>query len=325
MLSLIASLSLQDYLTQLDVISNDYQPSLLRLRLSGFAGSTSLACWIVLILPQLVEQWRLKSAEGIAPLFLILWSIGDILNFIGSIWAGLLPQVVLLGAWFTVADMCTLGFYYYFTYVYPKKYKIHHEGQGHDEETPLLSESVSGTTHTTITGRTKSHSSRKSSRRRSSVIEDIVLEPKEHSIFVRYIIPLSIVFLAGGIGYFCSSPATSIPDDDDNKPEKKIAMGAQICGYLSAFLYLSARLPQIHQNWKKKSCKGLSLLFFMFSTLGNITYGLSILFYRSDWDYIILNSSWLLGSLGTIAEDLVIFVQFYAYREKSDDVFHEEG
>ncbi|KAG7832786.1 hypothetical protein KL943_004727 [Ogataea angusta] len=52
----------------------------------------------------------------------------------------------------------------------------------------------------------------------------------------------------------------------------------------------------------------------MFSTLGNVTYGLQILFYRSDWDYVVLNSSWLLGSLGTIAEDLVIFAQFYMYR-----------
>ncbi|KAH3670709.1 hypothetical protein OGAPHI_001224 [Ogataea philodendri] len=261
----------------MDLLSST--PSLLRTQLSGVAGSVSLACWLVLLLPQLIEQWRLKSAEGISPLFLILWTLGDILNLVGALWAGLLPQVVLLAAWFTFADGFTLAFYYYFTYIYPKRLS--------QEQAPLLGQT---------------------SRRKSSTLDDVVLQPQNHSIFVKYILPLLAVFAAGFIGFLCSSPPKEQPDTE-------MALGAQICGYLSALLYLSARLPQIAQNYTKKSCKGLSLLFFMLSTFGNITYGLQILFYRSDWDYIVLNSSWLLGSLGTILEDAVIFVQFYMYRD----------
>ena len=57
-------------------------------------GSTSLACWIVLLMPQLIEQWRLKSAEGIAIGFITIWFMGDIFNLIGALWAKLLPEVI---------------------------------------------------------------------------------------------------------------------------------------------------------------------------------------------------------------------------------------
>jgi hypothetical protein len=38
--------------------------------------------------------------------------------------------------------------------------------------------------------------------------------------------------------------------------------------------------------------------------------------YRWDYDYLILNMSWLLGSLGTIFEDMLILSQFYMYRDQ---------
>jgi len=58
---------------------------------------------------------------------------------------------------------------------------------------------------------------------------------------------------------------------------------------------------------------GLALLFFLLSLMGNLTYGLSILCHSMERDYIMTNLPWLIGSLGTIAEDVVIFVQFKLY------------
>lgn len=93
----------------------------------------------------------------------------------------------------------------------------------------------------------------------------------------------------------------------------------------------SARTPQIYKNWAEKSCEGklldlisslrasadttlgLALLFFLLSLMGNLTYGLSILCHSMERDYIMTNLPWLIGSLGTIAEDVVIFVQFKLY------------
>lgn len=62
---------------------------------------------------------------------------------------------------------------------------------------------------------------------------------------------------------------------------------------------------------------GLALLFFMLSMSGNLTYGVSLVAYSQDEKYLMNALPWLVGSLGTIAEDLVIFIQFRLY-EKYD-------
>jgi hypothetical protein len=47
--------------------------------------------------------------------------------------------------------------------------------------------------------------------------------------------------------------------------------------------------------------------------MGNATYGLGILCHSLERDYLITNTPWLIGSLGTMAEDAIIFVQFRMY------------
>jgi len=91
----------------------------------------------------------------------------------------------------------------------------------------------------------------------------------------------------------------------------------------------SARLPQIWKNYCEKSCEGLSLLFFVLSVLGNLAYGAGvspslyisqclmltaqILCHSTEKNYILTNLPWLIGSLGTMVEDVMIFVQFHLY------------
>ena len=117
----------------------------------------------------------------------------------------------------------------------------------------------------------------------------------------------------------------------------------QIFGYLCAILYLGSRVPQILLNYRRKSTEGVSMLFFLFACVGNLTYVLSIFAYEpacakrsgaieplstvgrgaycedGEWArqygrYILLNTSWLVGSAGTLLLDLGIFVQFWIYR-----------
>ncbi|CAI5759009.1 unnamed protein product [Candida verbasci] len=269
-----------------------------RSKISGVMGSTSLACWIVLLMPQLIEQWRLKSVEGIAIGFISIWFLGDLFNAIGAIWAHLLPEVIFLAIWFCIADSLMIFSYFYYTKIYHKKHLHHHHGHHHqhshgenEEHRPLI-------------------------RRRSSTLTDIALEPEYHSIFVKYILPIIFVISCGFIGYFLNGSKDQV-DKPIDSPHDVISFGPQVMGYCSAILYLGARIPQIIQNYQRKSVHGLSLLFFLFSTLGNLTYAGQILFYRSDLKYVVLNLSWLLGSIGTIVEDAIIFIQFYIYRENS--------
>lgn len=61
---------------------------------------------------------------------------------------------------------------------------------------------------------------------------------------------------------------------------------------------------------------GLALLFFLLSLTGNLTYGASLVSYSQDGAYLVKALPWLLGSLGTIAEDAIIFIQFQLYSAK---------
>ena len=101
-------------------------------------------------------------------------------------------------------------------------------------------------------------------------------------------------------------------------------LGASLLGYGSALLYLGARVPQIVKNQRERSCDGLSLLFFLLSLLGNATYGAGILCHSLEEEYVWTNLPWLIGSLGTMVEDLVIFAQFRAFGE-GDAEEREEG
>ncbi|KAJ2405597.1 hypothetical protein GGF41_007050, partial [Coemansia sp. RSA 2531] len=87
----------------------------------------------------------------------------------------------------------------------------------------------------------------------------------------------------------------------------------QILGYISALLFLGARIPQLAKNYRKQSCEGLSIGMFMFSILGNTAFTLSLLLHSLDNDYLLANIPWIIGSTGTLVFDLAIFYQFHLY------------
>lgn len=111
----------------------------------------------------------------------------------------------------------------------------------------------------------------------------------------------------------------------------------QVFGYICAVLYLGSRVPQLLLNWRRKSTEGISMLFFLFACIGNLTYVLSIFAYdpsiachkpgkcRDGEDeamygrYILVNLSWLLGSFGTLLLDAAVFVQYFLYRKDDED------
>jgi uncharacterized protein with PQ loop repeat len=273
----------------------------LRAAIANVAGSTSLACWIVLLLPQLIEQWRTKSADGISIGFLVIWALGDIANLLGALWAKLLPEVILLALWYCIADTMLIISWWYYKNNNSKEVVEDEEGQ-EDPTQPLLNRRNSAAAH-----QHEHHD-------HDTLTEAIEETTEQGSVFTRIILPILFVIAAGILGFVLSSGSGEQPE-----PSTDLDMGPQILGYISAFLYLGARIPQIIQNHRRRSVYGLSLLFFIFSTMGNLTYALQILIYRYDSKWIILNLSWLLGSLGTIFEDVVIFIQFYIYNGGVED------
>ncbi len=82
--------------------------------ISGITGSISVACWIVVFSPQIVENYRRTSAEGLSLAFLIIWLAGDVFNVLGSMFQQVLPTKLILAVYYTVADIILIGQVFYY-------------------------------------------------------------------------------------------------------------------------------------------------------------------------------------------------------------------
>lgn len=147
--------------------------------------------------------------------------------------------------------------------------------------------------------------------------------------------------LSRGYGGGGGGDADPTGPDHDGAGRPEFDLWGQVFGWLCALLYLGSRLPQLLLNWRRKSTEGVSMLFFLFACLGNLTYVLSIMAYDpgcsdggGDDDaapcgpgeaagvygrYVLVNLSWLAGSFGTLLLDMGIFVQFFIYSTGRDE------
>jgi uncharacterized protein with PQ loop repeat len=328
--------------------------------LSGICGSISIACWVVVFSPQIIENFSRSSADGLSVVFLIVWLAGDVFNVLGSILQGVLPTMVILAVYYTLADIVLLAqVFYYRGFTISDSVKKPEE-DSHDvpnsETRPLLSN-----------GPRSDHLETDSSERRSSSISALRRHLSDHTVDGTHLSPATplidapkprdppalanlkptstfqsvlfntfailIVIAAGVLGWYIAQRSHKHHNIKGSEPKPfEFDLWGQIFGYLCAALYLGSRVPQLLLNYRRKSTEGVSLLFFLFACIGNLTYDMSIfayspVCYQPDHcaegeakaiyaRYILVNASWIAGSLGTLALDLAIFCQFFLYMKK---------
>ncbi|NXO01790.1 LAAT1 protein, partial [Rhinopomastus cyanomelas] len=90
-------------------------------------------------------------------------------------------------------------------------------------------------------------------------------------------------------------------------------MSGFVCGYISCAFYLGSRFPQLYKNFRRKSTDGTSYLLFALAMVGNLTYGLSLVFKvptakSLQTPYFLHHLPWLIGSFGVLFLD--VFVSF---------------
>ncbi|KAL6159002.1 hypothetical protein ACJBU6_03095 [Exserohilum turcicum] len=280
--------------------------------LSGVFGSISLASWIFLLVPQLIENYTSGSADGISLAFLIVWFIGDITNLAGALWAGLVPTVIALAIYFCFADLVLISQCLYYNMKNARRERKASTRSTDSIHAPLLGRRDSSNIGLPGSHRRDSAASR---RRRASSLPTIPDVNDTSSEWLKNTLSILGVCAVGAAGWAIAWKTgvwVPQPTHDDNAPDDS-PLGAQILGYASAICYLGARIPQIIKNQREKSCEGLSLLFFMLSLLGNATYGAGIIFHSQAKQYILTNLPWLIGSLGTMVEDVTIFIQFRVF------------
>lgn len=308
--------------------------------------------------PQIVENFKRGSADGLSLQFIIVWLAGDVFNILGAVLQGVLPTMIILAIYYTIADIVLLGqcFYYRgFTWkdeiiLPPKPSSI---GEPH-ERTGLLSPN-----HALSEGQRRSSTWSDVSHHLSPVVP-LIDAPKPHDpvppatkpttrlqATLFNIFSILIVCLAGLLGWYVSNRSQG--GQQHSKHPKAgsddvldFSLWGQIFGYFCAVLYLGSRVPQILLNYRRKSTEGVSMLFFLFACIGNLTYVLSIFAYEAHCSgkhgrcrkgeaariygrYILVNTSWLVGSMGTLFLDMGIFAQFFLYREKEDSLEEAVG
>ncbi|GAA5968308.1 hypothetical protein JCM11641_003806 [Rhodosporidiobolus odoratus] len=117
---------------------------------------------------------------------------------------------------------------------------------------------------------------------------------------------------------------SSTPDDDDpSQPPPSGPDWERIIGRAAAWIcttaYLTSRLPQLWQNFRRRSCEGLAMTLFLFAFIGNSLYVASILtnpLATTSPGYLLESTPYLLGSGGTLCFDLAILSQSWLYSEK---------
>ncbi|PYI04909.1 vacuolar membrane PQ loop repeat protein [Aspergillus sclerotiicarbonarius CBS 121057] len=294
------------------ITNADSVPLTAREAASGLLGSISLTCWIFLLVPQLIENYRNGNAEAISLLFLFVWFIGDITNLIGGAWAGLVPVIVAIAVYFCIADGVLIGQCLYYKVRNARRSsngivsrRRSSVADGPDPTTPLLGRRFSDAGRCADADEGEDDMLAK-------IVEENDVGRKAWVKNFSSVLGICVIGLAGWTmawrtGVWKPAPVEEVDGGVDMAP------GAMILGYISAVCYLGARLPQIYKNYCDKSCEGLSLLFFILSLLGNLTYGAGIICHSTEKNYIVTNVPWLIGSLGTMVEDVTIFVQFRLY------------
>lgn len=288
---------------------------------SGITGSISLACWIIVFAPQIYENFRRESSEGLSLMFIVLWLAGDVFNVLGAVLQGVLPTMVILAVYYTLADVVLL---------------VQCLMYGHGDSPDLVHLSPANPLNEdvleTVLSGDRVHNEESTQENTSSLLESqeqasglLKLSPLMAGLFK--LLMVFLVFAAGLIGWYISYC------HNGRKHKRPVDLVfdplAQFFGWLCAALYLGSRIPQILLNYERKSCEGISFMFFLFACLGNLTYVISILAIDTSWNYLWVNSSWLAGSLGTLALDFTIFVQFFLYNENAafedNDVYKTSG
>lgn len=305
--------------------------------ISGITGSISIACWIIVFAPQIYENFKRKSSEGLSLLFIILWLAGDVFNVLGSVLQGVLPTMIILAVYYTLADIVLL--WQCLVYGHGEKPDLIHLSPANPMSEDVLETVMSqggGEHHCHFhqqlqaeeedeyeeDGSANGFIERDLEASETSSCSTVTKMSQTQTVLLNTLM-VALVILAGVIGWYISYIKEAERQRRHpgiiHKPEELIFDPlAQCFGWLCAVLYLGSRIPQIVLNYERKSCEGISFMFFLFACLGNLTYVISILAIDTSLNYLWVNSSWLAGSLGTLALDFTIFTQFFMYNEDVD-------
>jgi solute carrier family 66 (lysosomal lysine-arginine transporter), member 1 len=355
--------------------------------LVGFGfGLASIAFWVVAQVPQLVANYRRKSADALSAVFLAEWLLGDTSNLLGALLKGDQPQTVVLTAqYFICMDCVLLVQWLYYTsqarrrerviagrrrhhhhhhhHHHPHRLRRDHEVNGRTSSEGLRHQSLrmrAGHTSTTealgeahenlarVSGEIQVVRSEEGEDRSSTPTAAAGVGQRRKMAAVAALTTTTVTGLLTGIGPGSLGGVARVAEYNGHAARRlllslsregggwqqgsalasataldassagamnlgmhaawKQSAGAGL-GYLSCVLYLNSRMAQIYRTWRRRSAEGLALSMFLCAISANLCYGLGLLLRARSADEFFSSLPWVLGSLGTVAMDVIILVQ----------------
>ena len=243
---------------------------------SWFFISLSNILWLFVFVPQLYKNYKTKKSEAISLLLLLCLILGDIFSLISGIAKGLNHTIIYTTIYHIILDIIII-----FQIIYYRIYLIllNNQISENQELVPLFGPDY--------------------------------INQYEYSYF--YLSFNEFLFLIINFCVVVISQVLLVVIDDN-------IILADIIAWFSTFIFIFARIPQIKLNFKRKSTEGLSFLSFVIINIANLLFLTSILIMLIDiptelqYAYIRKNIQWIFGSFSTTFFDLIIFYQFYKFR-----------
>lgn len=197
----------------------------------------------------MIENYKCGSAEGVSLSFLTVWLAGDIANFFGAVWAGLVPTVIVLAVYFCFLDTVLITQCLYYNVVNARKARrkqsvVTDALDPDSPHQPLLGRRASDAVGLPHSRRRSSISQRRRSSRGSSLhgdtISKILEDDSTRKLWVKNTVSVVLVCLAGAAGWAIAWKTgvwTPTPEETGGQ-SAGMTRGPQTLGYLSAVCYL---------------------------------------------------------------------------------------
>ena len=197
-------------------------------------------------MPQLIENYRQSSADGISITFLLVWMAGDITNLAGALWADLVPTVIALAIYFCFADAVLLSQCFYYNTLNARRERKRSiaaaENAVVDENAPLLAEPQENLGLPGSRRRSSAASRRRtrSSAERSNSLSNILEEGQGSTAWLKNTLSVAIILIAGAAGWAIAwrAGAWKPTPVDVSDGGRHMPVGAEVLGYASAVCYL---------------------------------------------------------------------------------------
>lgn len=335
--------------------------------LSTLLGIFSIVSWLFAQLPQIFKNYTLKSASGLSIYFLTEWLLGDATNLFGALLTRQATWQVVVAAYYVTVDLALVCQYIWYSHIRPWQQKTledrdtgsRRRGNGGSGDviigvspasgggSPVKSPGLEGKASSDAKPQTAipipwrlssslfSPREKSTSRSPSRTISRPGTSPGPLGPSPKTILLISMLC---AILTNASPMTTNTVHSRSNlhSTSNSTETIGRILSWVSTFLYLGSRLPQLYKNFHRRSTAGLSPTLFIAAFFGNLFYSTSLLTNPLAWSsyppyglhgwvgpqgskrdtWLSLAAPFWLGAAGVLGLDGAVGAQFLMYGEE---------